>query len=243
MQLSNTKGSIPLYMQLKDLLMTRISKGEWAPGSPIPSEMQLAQELNVSQGTARKAITELVENNVLVRRQGKGTFVANHDKDRALFHFFHIVGDNGNKVLPECETLSCRRRRCTREVARKLNLETGEQVICIERIRNLDNQPTIVETITLSTTLFGDLGKSSIDELPNTLYELYETRFGITIHRAEEQLRAITATKKDASLLGLAAGSPLLEIERTAFTLDGKPVELRISRCNTLKHYYQTTVL
>ena len=104
--LSIAKGSIPLYMQIKGLLVARVTEGKWAPGDIIPSEMQLAQELKVSQGTVRKAITELVENNVLVRRQGKGTFVASHDYDRALFHFFHIVNDSGNKILPRTGVLN-----------------------------------------------------------------------------------------------------------------------------------------
>lgn len=230
-------------MQIKDLLVTKVTKGDWAPGAVIPSETQLATELKVSQGTVRKAITELVENNVLVRRQGKGTYVANHDDNRALFHFFHIVNDSGEKILPESKTLSCRRKRALRRERSKLNLPSGSQVVCIDRIRYLDDQPTILEKILLPTELFGDLGKSRACDLPNMLYEMYETRFNITIHRAEEQLRAVAASDDDASLLGLAAGSPLLEIERTALTLDGSPVELRISRCSTLKHHYQNTVL
>lgn len=240
--LSNMKGSIPLYSQVKALLVARVTKGEWVPGDIIPSEIQLARELNVSQGTVRKAITELVENNVLIRRQGRGTFVAAHDNERALFHFFHIVNDSGKKVLPECKTLSCRRKRASRQQAIKLSLQGGAQIICIERIRMLDELPTIAETIILPTELFGDLGKPQACELPNTLYGMYETRFGITIHRAEEKLRATAATEQDASLLGLATGAPLLEIERTALTLDGTPVELRISRCDTSRHYYQNTV-
>ncbi|MCP4286201.1 MAG: GntR family transcriptional regulator [Gammaproteobacteria bacterium] len=240
--LSNAKGSIPLYMQIKDLLVARVTEGEWSPGDIIPSEIQLARELSVSQGTVRKAITELVETNVLVRRQGRGTFVAIHDGDRALFHFFHIVNDNGTKTLPECRTLSCRRKRASRQQALKLNLVSGAQIICIERIRILDNQPTILETIILPTELFGNFGKSRTCDLPNTLYEMYETQFGITIHQAEERLRAVAASDHDVSLLGLEIGTPLLEIERIALTLDGTPVELRISRCNTTGHYYQNTV-
>ena len=243
MVLSIAKGSIPLYMQIKDLLVARVTEGEWAPGDIIPSEMQLARELNVSQGTVRKAITELVENNVMVRRQGRGTFVAAHDGDRALFHFFHIVNDSGTKILPESKTLSCRRKRASRQEVSKLKLPYGAQVVCIERIRTLDDQPIIIETIILPAESFGDLGKRQAGNLPNTLYELYETQFGITIHRAEEQLRAVAATDRDASLLGLDAGTPLLEIERTALTLGGTPVELRTSRCNTSRHYYQNTVL
>lgn len=243
MLLSIAKGSVPLYVQVKDLLVARITKGDWAPGDVIPSEMQLARELNVSPGTVRKAITELVENNVLLRRQGRGTFVATHDYNRALFHFFHIVGNSGVKVLPECRTLSCRRKRASRLEASKLNLSSGAKVVCIERVRNLEDQPTILETIVLPAELFGDLGKSKAYSLPNALYQLYETQFGITIHRAEEQLRAVAATDHDASLLDVEVGSPLLEIERIALTLDGTSAELRISRCETSRHHYQNTVL
>ena len=241
--LSIAKGSVPLYVQIKDLLIARITKGEWAPGDIIPGEIQLARELDVSHGTVRKAITELVENNVLLRRQGRGTFVAIHDHNRALFHFFHLVSNNGTRVLPECRTLSCRRRRASRPEASKLNLSNRAQVVCIERVRNLGDQPTILETIVLPAGLFGDLGKSKAYSLPNALYQLYETQFGITIHRAEEQLRAVAATDDDASFLDVEVGSPLLEIERIALTLDGTSAELRISRCETSRHHYQNTVL
>ena len=243
MVLATAKGSAPLYVQVRDWIVERVTKGEWSPGSLIPSETQLAADLNVSQGTARKAITELVENNVLVRRQGKGTFIANHDDNRALFHFFHIVNESGKKILPESKTLSCRKRRALRREASKLDLPTGSQVVCIERIRYLESQPVILETVILPTELFGDLGNPRACELPNMLYALYETRFNITIHRADERLRAVAASDHEAALLDLAPGTPLLEIERTALTLNGTPVELRISRCNTVRHYYQNTVL
>lgn len=242
MIISVAKGSAPLYTQIKDFLVARMTAGEWSPGDIIPSEIQLARELGVSQGTVRKAITELVETNVFVRRQGKGTFVAAHDDARALFHFFHIVNDSGAKILPECETISCRRKRASRQEASKLSIPNDAKVVCIERIRKLDNLPTIVETITLPNELFVNFGKPKAHDLPNTLYEMYETQFGITIHRAEEQLRAVSATDYDASLLGVDEGAPLLEIERRALKLDGTPVEIRISRCNTTEHSYQNTV-
>ncbi|MFT5112039.1 MAG: GntR family transcriptional regulator [Parasphingorhabdus sp.] len=242
MELSNTKGSIPLYMQVKDLLVARVAAGDWSPGDIIPSEIHLAQQLSISQGTVRKAITELVESNVLLRRQGRGTYVAAHDDARALFHFFHIVDEQGNKVLPDCEFLSCRQKRATRSESAKLKIASNERVTCIERIRSLGNQPTVVEIIVLPSSLFGDFGKLKISDLPNTMYKLYETQFGITIHRADEQLRAVAATEHDAKLLGLKSGSPILEIERVALRFDGTPVELRHSRCNTNSHHYQNSV-
>lgn len=242
MLLSNAKGSIPLYAQIKELIVAKISEGQWSPGKIIPSEIQLAHELGVSQGTVRKAITELVENNVLIRRQGRGTFVANHDSQRALFHFFHIADDTGHKVLPDSITLSCRRKRASRLESSKLGLTAGSSVISIERIRKFGGRPTMLETVTLPSILFGELAKVGACDLPNMLYELYEMKFGVTVHSAEEQLRAVAASVHDASLLNLPTGTPLLEIERVALTLDKTPIELRISHCITDKHHYQNTI-
>lgn len=240
--LTTGKGSISLYMQIKDLLTARLGKGEWLPGSIIPSEMNLAQELGVSQGTVRKAITELVENNVLTRKQGRGTFVSNHDPDRALFHFFHVTDNQGLKVLPDSSVLHCRRKPASRKEASKLQLAVGTNIIRIERVRNFSAKPTMVETITLPAKPFGDLGREGNHDLPNTLYELYEKQYGITIHSADEQLRAVAASRHDAKILKLEVGTPLLEIERVALTLDKMPVELRISRCSTKNHHYQNTI-
>jgi len=240
--LSNTKGSIPLYVQIKELLVADVRDGRWSPGEIIPSEIQLAQDLGVSQGTVRKAITELVENNVLTRKQGRGTFVANHDIKRALFHFFHIVNNNGHKVLPDSTTLSCRRKRASSLESSKLKLAAGGSVVRIERIRKFGGRPTMLEKITLPAKPFRELGSVGACNLPNTLYEMYEKKFGITIHSAEEKLRAVAASGHEASLLNLPMGTPLLEIERVALTLDGTPVELRISHCNTDRHHYQNTL-
>jgi GntR family transcriptional regulator len=240
--LSTGKDSISLYMQIKDLLTARIGNGEWLPGAVIPSEIQLAQELGVSQGTVRKAITELVEKNVLTRKQGSGTFVSTHDHNRALFHFFHIADLDGRKVLPESRVLGCRRRKASRMEASRLDLATGTKVISIERTRNFDDKPVIIETVILPAELFHDLGRNGEYKLPNTLYELYEKQYGITIHSANERLRAVPASEHEASLLNVEPGSPLLEIERTALTLDNTPVELRISRCNSEQHRYENTI-
>jgi len=240
--LTTGKGSLSLYMQIKDLLIAKIGKGEWLPGEIIPSEINLALELGVSQGTVRKAITELVENNVLTRQQGRGTFVSNHNIHRALFYFFHIADNKGHKVLPVSRVLQCRRKPASQIEAKKLQLQAGTEVFKIERVRNISNKPTIIESITLAAESFVDLDKEGNNELPNTLYELYEKQFGITIHSADEQLRAISASKHDANLLNLEAGTPLLEIQRVAMTLDKTPVELRVSRCNTRNHHYQNTI-
>ena len=240
--LSTEKGSISLYMQIKDLLVAKIGRGEWLPGDIIPSEISLAQEFGVSQGTVRKAITDLVESNVFTRKQGRGTFVSAHDPQRALFHFFHLADDRGHKVLPESRVLHCRRKRATRKEAACLRLADDSEIIRIERVRKFSEKPTMIETITLSAESFAGLGADGNCELPNTLYELYEKQYGVTIHSADEKLRAIAASKRDAALLGVEVGTPLLEIERIALTLDRTPVEWRVSRCYTKNHHYQNTL-
>ncbi len=240
--LATGKGSISLYIQIRDLLLAKIGSGEWLPGSIIPSEINLAQELGVSQGTVRKAITELVENNVLTRRQGRGTFVSNHDSARSLFYFFHIADKNGHKVLPDSYVLHCRSKPASRLEVAKLKLGAGTRIIRIERVRYFADKPTMIETITLPADPFSDLGSEENHVLPNTLYEFYEKQYGITIHSADEELRAVAASRHDAKILGLEVGTPLLEIERVALTLNKTPVELRISRCSTRKHHYQNTI-
>jgi GntR family transcriptional regulator len=126
--------------------------------------------------------------------------------------------------------------------ASRLGLATGTKVISIERTRNFDDKPVIIETVILPADLFQGLGKNGDNDLPNTLYELYEKKYGINIHSANERLRAVPASEHEASLLNVEPGSPLLEIERTALTLDSTPVELRISRCNSQQHRYENTI-
>lgn len=140
--LSTETGSASLFIQVKELLVAKIGKGEWLPGAIIPGEIKPARELGVSQGTVLKATTELVETNVPTRNQGRGTFVSMHDPQTALFYFFHLLDDNGRKALPESRVLHCRRRRATRKEAAKLELEAAAEVIKIGRIAlTLDRSP------------------------------------------------------------------------------------------------------
>ena len=240
--LSTAKGSAPLYAQIRDLLIARINDGDWRAGTLIPSEIDLAQQLGVSQGTVRKAIGDLVESNVLTRRQGKGTYVANHDQQREQFYFLHLVDSRGEKVLPESVVLSVKSKRATHRESSALRLKQGSRVKQIERIRYFEGEPIIFEVICLPEKYFKGLARDHVDGLPNLLYEFYETHYGITIHSAQEQIRAVAASARYAKYLDIAPGTPLLEIERVALTLDEAPVELRKSRCSTEKHHYYNTI-
>ncbi len=226
----------PLYAQVRALILRRLIDGVWRPGTMLPSEIQLGVEFGVSQGTVRKALDALAAENLVVRRQGRGTFVAEHDLDRALFHFFHMVGENAERQLPDSRVLSCRYGKASATEAAQLALLKGDPVARIRRVRVLGGVPAIVETIVVSEALFPNIGRDG--DLPNTIYELYERRYEVTVARAEERLRAKAAEPAIAELLEIEPGTPLLEIDRTAFSLDGAPVEWRLSLCETRSHYY-----
>jgi GntR family transcriptional regulator len=232
----------PLYAQVRELMIARMLRGEWRPGDLLPSEGRLAAEFGVSQGTVRKALDEMASQNLLVRRQGRGTFVAQHSAQHALFHFFHIRDESGRKELPTGTILSLRQRRADRGEARCLALPPRAGVYAIERLRALRCAPVIFERITLPATLFPGLDLAVGRELPDELYILYQQRFGVTVTRAEERLRAVAADPRDAEVLGLAAGTPLLEIDRIARGLDGSPIEWRLSRCNSARHHYYSEI-
>lgn len=227
----------PLYAQVKELMMQRLAANVWLPGTALPSENQLAKEFGVSQGTVRKALDELTAEHLLVRRQGRGTFVAEHTRNRALFHFLHLVGENDSRQLPNSQVLGIVSARPTSIEQEQLALEEKQTVIRICRVRFLNDRAVIYETISVPEALFPrleELGK----ELPDSVYGLYERQYGLSVTRAVERLSASAAEAEVASHLGLVPGTPLLSIQRTAYTLNSRPVELRISHCDTRYHHY-----
>ncbi|SIP91600.1 transcriptional regulator, GntR family [Bosea sp. TND4EK4] len=228
-------GFRPLYRQVKAILLRRLSDGVWAPGGPLPSEGQLAAEIGVSQGTVRKALDELAAENLVVRRQGRGTFVAEHDERRILFQFFKLVPDDGEPRFPESTVLEVTVQHADAEERAALELADGAQVVRILRLRALGPRPLIVETLSLPHTLFAGIETAPV---PNNLYSLYARRYGVTIAHARERLKAVALSPADAERLGAAAGQPALRIDRIALSLDGSPVELRISLCLTEEVHY-----
>ncbi len=239
---SDGVGFRPLYKQVKDSIIRQLVNGDWRPGDKLPSEFELAARYGVSQGTVRKTLDELTAQNLLVRQQGRGTFVATHNPDRALFHFFHMIGDDGSRQLPTSRVVACVKRPATAAEEDRLRLKPESKVICIERVRDMSGKPAIVEAIILSAKRFSGLAKVPMDELPNTLYELYEEEYGVTIYQAEEYLSAVAADERDAKLLGVEPGHPLQQIDRLALGVDRLPVEWRVSRCLTTRHRYLSVI-
>jgi GntR family transcriptional regulator len=228
-------GFRPLYQQVKAVLLRRLVDGVWAPGAGIPSEGQLAGELGVSQGTVRKALDELAAENLLVRRQGRGTFIAEHDERRILFQFFKIVLDDGVRRFPDSILVGTAVQTANKDERDALRLAEDERIVRIKRLRALDGTPMILETLSVPERLFPDIAQGPI---PNNLYALYATRYGITIAHAREKLKAVTLSNEEASALRVVPGHPALLVDRVALAIDGQPVERRLSLCLTEDAHY-----
>ncbi|MDX1464393.1 MAG: GntR family transcriptional regulator [Halomonas sp.] len=234
---SQTPSYRPLYQQIKEALLSRIVSGDWPPGTFIPSESALSQEYGVSVGTLRKALDDLASDQVVIRHQGKGTVVATHDNDRSLFQFFHLTRLDGTRSMPISRVLLRQCRPATVEEAETLELEAKAEVVHIRRVRELEEVPALLEDLVVDAARFPAL-ECEPETLPNTLYQLYQQRFGQSVAHAEERLFAVAAGPQEEEHLGVALGSPLLEIRRVARNLKGEPLELRISRCETQRHCY-----
>ena len=231
----------PLYEEVRAHLTEGIAEGRWRAGEAIPSEAALAAHFGVAIGTIRKAVDSLVPQGALARRQGKGTFVTAHDGRRLMFHFFHVVGADGAKAYPEVCTISFERGRAEAAEAAALGIARDERVVRIRNLLSLDGRPVIVDDITLPAALFPGLTERIFAARDNTIYHLFQSRYGINVLRTDERLRAQLAAGAVATLLGVAPGSPLLEIRRVALTFRDRPVELRVSRVNTAAHVYHNT--
>lgn len=230
----------PLYRQIKGLLLESLRSGEWRPGDAIPSEIELAARFRVSQGTVRKAVDELALENLLVRRQGKGTFVATHGEPHVRFRFLRLSPDLGEPVSAQRQLLEFRRSRASAEVARLLHLRNGDAVIALKRLLSFAEEPVIWEEICLPGTVFRGLTAAAISEHKGALYNLFETEFGTRMVRAEEKLKAAGANAEQAELLRVAPGHPLLRVERIAYTYGDKPVEWRCAFYKTDHHFYRS---
>ena len=238
---ASTPAFSPLYQQIKGLILQSLQAGEWKPGESIPSEIDLATRFKVSQGTVRKAIDELAADHLLVRRQGKGTFVATHAEHHVQYRFLKLLPDNGdpNSEGPaQREIIDCKRLRASAEVARALALRSGDAVLQVRRVLSFAGTPTILEDLWLPGGPFKGLTSDHLNEYHGPMYALFETRFGVRMVRAEEKIRAVLPDEHQCRLLKVAPGTPLLSVERVAYTYNDAPMELRRGLYRTDTHHY-----
>ncbi|OZI45462.1 GntR family transcriptional regulator [Bordetella genomosp. 5] len=233
----------PLYRQIKDLLVQSLERGEWKPGELIPSEIDLAARFQVSQGTVRKAVDELAAEHMLLRRQGKGTFVATHHEARVRYRFLRLAPDEeGEGGRAESRILECRRVRAPAEIARALELRAGETVVMIRRQLSMNQTPTVIDDIWLPGTAFRGLTLELLTANRAPMYGLFESEFGVSMVRADEKLRAVAATDEVARLLNVSAGTPLLQVDRISYTYGDRPMEVRRGLYHTDHYHYRNSL-
>ena len=245
LQSSLTPAFSPLYQQIKGLILQSLQSGEWKPGEAIPSEMELAARFRVSQGTVRKAIDELSADNLVVRRQGKGTFVATHAERQVQYRFLKLQPDNGDTQSegPAARTIiDCKRLRASAEVARALSLRTGDSVLQVRRVLSFSGIPTILEDLWLPGTPFKGLTAERLSSHQGAMYAMFETEFGVRMVRADESIRAVTPDVDQATLLSVTTTTPLLSVERVAYTYNDTPMELRRGLYRTDTHHYRNAL-
>jgi GntR family transcriptional regulator len=232
----------PLYQQIKLLITRSLQDGEWKPGETIPSETDLAARYRVSQGTVRKAIDELATENLVVRRQGKGTFVATHAEEQIQYRFLRLAPDDAKPRGMERHFIDCRRMRAPAPIARALDLKGAEGAILVRRTLAQDDRPVVLDDIWLPALMFKGLTAERLSDYIGPMYGLFETEFGVRMIRAEEKIRAVAADAPTAEVLQVAAGTPLLSVERLSYTYGDRPVELRRGLYRTDSHYYRNTL-
>lgn len=239
-------GPGPLFRQARRELQRLVESGRYAPGQALPSESVIATALGVSIGTLRKAVDELVHEHVLVRRQGKGTFVVLHSDDRLLFQFFHVEprgefpasDEVQQRDNPQVECVGFLRARCDEAEAAALRVRPGDLVVRIDNRLSLAGRPVVHDRLVVVAQTFKGLTEKRFRERPSTIYNLYQTDHGITVLRARERIRARSASRESARILGVAVGAPVLEVHRLALTFGDRPVEYRISTIDTAAHDY-----
>jgi GntR family transcriptional regulator len=241
---ANTPAFSPLYSQIKTLILQSLQAGEWKPGEAIPSEMDLAARYQVSQGTVRKAVDELAADNLVIRRQGKGTFVATHNEQHVQFRFLKLVPDDGpigSEGPAERQILDCKKSRANSEIAKLLGLRTGDATLQVRRLLGFKGVPTILEDIWLPAAPFKGLSAEQLANYPGPSYALFETEYNVRMLRADEKIRALPATIEQSLLLKVKQDTPLLFVERIAFTYRDTPMELRRGYyCTDTHHYFNT---
>jgi GntR family transcriptional regulator len=226
------------YKEVKNGILAALSAKEWKGGEAIPSEKRLSERFGVSIGTLRKAIDELVADNILVRHQGLGTFVAQHQRDRYFFRFFRVVRQDGTKTYPTVSLVSFGKAKASREVAAILGIEPNARIFTFVNRLSLHDETVMVDSITVAEERFPGLTEAALRERPSTLYNFYQDAFHINVVGTEERLRVAATNDVESQLLDVPGGTPLLEVRRVAYSYHQEPVEFRISHVNTARYEY-----
>lgn len=215
----------PLYHQLKSILRDEIESGKTRPGDRVPSERELSEKYAISRMTARQALTDLVNEGLLTRQQGRGTFVARPKISQGLISLTSFTEDMTLRGMrPSTRLLRMEVLSASPRVSEVLNLGLDRRVVLFERLRLGDGEPVALE----ATHLPYHLGRKLTEEelSGGSLYRLFEDRIGIRLGRASQTVEASLAGAYEAGILRIREGMSLLLTERITYATTGEPVEL-----------------
>lgn len=216
---------IPLYAQVQDALKESINHGSMRPGDQIPSEPELCRLFDVSRTVIRQALRSLEYEGLIVRRKGKGTFVAEPKIGESLFQeltgFYQDMSQKGH--APTSKVLKQAIIPASAKVATLLQLEPETPVICIDRVRYVSGEPIVLVTTYLPQSICPELVE--VDLTHQSLYAYLEQQHGLIIARGRRILEAVVASEYEAKLLGIAEGAPLISLDSISYLEDGTPLE------------------
>lgn len=230
------------YGWLAASLRARITQGEWVPGTALPAEAALAKEHGVALGTLRQALALLVAEGLLERRHGRGTFVRAGLGGASMLRFFRFRHGEELHAAPQSRILRRQVMLADTETAEALGLPAGASVLALQRLRSVDGQPCLLEQIWLPLPLFEPLAASDTTVWDDLLYPMFQRVCGVTVHRAEDQLSFGLLTAEQSALLQLEAGHPCVQVQRRAFDLAGRCVELRSTLGDAFAFQYTAQV-
>lgn len=232
----------PLYKLIKLEITKSLSGGQLGPGEALPTEKELAAQYGVSIGTIRRAMDELVDEHVVVRQQGRGTFLREFSHDLMLNPFWLIVRPDGSREIPIVQTLSFRNIAADSKIAESLQIDRKDAVIHIVNLLLLGGRRIMCDDVLLPAALFPGLTKEVLVEREGTMFGLYQSRFGVSVISTLDRVTAKGANPEAAKLLDVPLGMPLLEINRVAYTFGDRPVEHRRSLVITDGYEYRNTI-
>lgn len=238
----DVSGPEPLYKQVEERILQCLADGEWKPGEQLPTESQLAERFGVAVFTIRAGISELATANILVRKQGKGTFVARHSRLRQRYQFSHIHDAGGRQILPGRELVSFSKAPATEDEIATLALQReGKPAVYRLKMLSVDDRKAVATLdIVLPAKMFSGLTANAIRNAQENLYAAYQDECGVNVIRIEEHIHAALATMEEARALKIRAGNPVLRVERTAYTYRNLPVEHRTRVFDATKYHYRT---
>jgi len=239
---ANRENSVSLYKRIKIDVTRMLSSGDISPNDPLPTEKQLAARFDVSIGTVRRAMDDLVGEHIVVRQQGRGTFLAALSPERMLNRFWPIFRQDGVRVIPIVQTLSFEESRADAEIAEALGLRKGDPIYRIVNLLLMGGNPVILDEINLSKKIYFGMREEDLVARETTMYGFYQSHFGINVFRVLDRLHGVVANQWSAERLGVQVNTPLLSVIRIAYAFGNKPVEFRKSFIRTDAYEYRNAV-